>query len=190
MKIILGSRSKGRHNVLQSMGYQFEIMNPAIDEKIIRHDNPSQLTVSLANAKADALLTKIQEPSILITSDTVVTCNGKILEKPENESEAREFLKGYSVHPAETITAVVVVNTATGQRREGIDIAKVWFYNIYDDVINKLIADKNIFSCSGGFSVEDPILKNFIRKIEGTIDSIIGLPKELTERLIKEVRNE
>lgn len=188
MKIILGSQSKGRRGVLERMGYKFEIMSSDIDEKSIRHDNPKQLTISLANAKADALIPKITEPAILITFDQVVMWNDEIREKPEDEEEAREFLRGYSSHQAKTVTAVVVTNTATGERREGVDVAKIFFSGIPESIIDKLIDGGDIFSCAGGFSIENPILKNYIEKIEGSTDSVIGLPKELTERLIKEVR--
>lgn len=189
MKIILGSQSKGRRGVMESMGFQFETMSANIDEKAIRFDDPQKLTLILANTKADALISKITEPAILITSDQVVVWDGKILEKPENKVEAREFLRGYATHPPQTVTAVVVINTATKERREGVDIAKVIFKEIPESVIDEIIKEGDIFTRAGGFSVEDPKLKDFIIKIEGAIDSIIGLPKGLTERLIKQVES-
>lgn len=173
---------------MESMGFQFETMSANIDEKAIRFDDPQKLTLVLANAKADALLPNILEPAILITSDQVVALDKNILEKPENEDEAREFLRGYATHPPQTVTAVVAVNTATKERREGVDIAKVVFKEIPESVIDEIIKEGDIFTRAGGFSVEDPRLKNYIVNIEGAIDSIIGLPKELTERLIKEVQ--
>ena len=72
MKIILGSQSKGRRHVLESMGYEFGVMSSNIDEKAIRFNDPQKLTIALAHAKADALLPRIQEPALLITSDQVV----------------------------------------------------------------------------------------------------------------------
>lgn len=96
MKIILGSQSKGRRGIMQTMSYQFETMSPNIDEKAIRFDDPQKLTLARANAKADALIPKITEPAILITSDQVVAWDGKILGKPENEIEAGKFSRGYA----------------------------------------------------------------------------------------------
>ncbi len=189
MKIILGSQSKSRRGVLEKMGLRFEVMVPDVDEKSIRHEDPEKLTLALANAKADALLGKIKEPAILITSDQVVVCGGKIREKPENEDEAREFLRDYAEHPAETIAAVVAVNTETGERREGLDRAAVKFGRIPESVIEKLIAAGEVFSQAGGFCVEDPAFSDYIERTEGDVDSIMGMPKALTERLIKEVEN-
>ena len=102
---------------MEDNGFEFEVMDPSIDEKAIRFEDPQKLTLALANAKADALLSRISEPVILITSDQVISWNGKILEKPENNEEAREFLRGYSPSQSpKTVTAVVVVNTETGKK--------------------------------------------------------------------------
>ena len=75
----------------KEIGFEFEIMSPDIDEKAIRSKNPEDLVMAIANAKADALVSKIKEPAILITSDQVVLCKDKIREKPVGEKEAREF---------------------------------------------------------------------------------------------------
>ncbi len=187
MKIILGSQSKGRKRILEEMGYQFEVMAANIDEKAIRSGNPYELTLLLARAKAEKILSKIKEPAVIIASDQVGLCNGKILEKPENEARIREYFGDYAKYPAETITAVVVVNTGTGKRAEGIDVAKVTFKLIPEKIIDEVIKKGEIFYCSGAFSIEDPLLKKYIEKIEGERESVMGLPRKLTEKLIKKV---
>lgn len=169
------------------MGYDFEVMWADIDEKAIRFDDPVQLTLALANAKADALVAKIKEPAILIALDQVVICNDKILEKPADENEAREYFAMYSIYPAETVTSVVAVNTATGKRAEGTDIAKIWIDSVPEDVVCRYIAEGNSFSCSGGFDHEHPLLVSYIKKIEGEPESITGLPVALTKSLIESV---
>jgi len=187
MKIILGSKSQGRKKMLEEMGYQFEVMTASIDEKAIRFEDPKELTLALARAKAAALKPQIPESAILITSDQVVVWEGEIREKPENEKEVKEFLEGYNAYPAETVTAVVVTNTATGKQAEGVDIAKVHFLSFSEKDINEIIKEGGVFHLAGGFNVDGEIWKVHIKKIEGTRDSVIGLPKDLTERLIHEV---
>lgn len=171
------------------MGYKFEVMVPNIDEKAIRFDNPEKLALALANAKADELLPKIQEDAILITADQVDVCNGQVREKPENEQQAKEFLRSYNQYPVETVTAVVVANTANQKRKEGLDIAKAYFKPLTEEKIEELVSLGNCLSCAGGFCINDPAIKPYIAKVEGDPDSVAGLPKELTERLIKEVQN-
>ena len=187
MKIILGSQSKGRKEMLEEMGYEFEVMPSDIDEKAIRFTDPKELTLALAKAKADAIKTQIAKEGILITSDQVVVWNGIIREKPENEKEAKEFLLGYNDFPAETVTAVIVTNLETGKQAEGLDIAKVYFSFFSDEDIDEIIKDGSAFRMAGGFTVAGAIWEKHIKKIEGTKDSVIGLPKALTKRLIQEV---
>jgi septum formation protein len=175
--------------VLEKWGYEFEVMSADIDEKAIRFDDPKKLTLALAHAKTDALLEKIKEPAILITSDQVVVCDGQILEKPADEKEARQFLQKYALYPAKTLTAVVVTNTKSGEMKDGVDIAQVWFYQIPEEVIVELIKEGDMFSRAGGFSIEEPLLEKYIKKIEGERESIIGLPKALTLKLISEVED-
>lgn len=187
MKIILGSQSKGRKKVLEEMGFQFEVMSADIDEKAIRHDDPKVLTMTLAHAKADVLLLKIKEEAILITTDGVVVCNSNVLEKPENENEAREFLRGYAKYPAEVITSVVATNTITRKQADGTDSATIYFNPIPENVIDQLIAEKEIFAFAGGFDILG-IFEKYVNKIEGERGSIIGLPTALTLRLMEEVK--
>jgi septum formation protein len=187
--MVLGSRSEGRREVLRRMGCPFETMAADIDEKAIRHHDPEKLTLLLAHAKADALLPLVQKESVLITSDQVVVCDGTILEKPESETEARRHLQGYARSPAVTVTAVVVTNTITKRRSEGVDKAKVVFRSIPSFVIEELIRSGTILRNAGAFSIEDPLLKEYIVRIEGEPESVMGLPREMTRRLINEVRD-
>jgi septum formation protein len=184
MHIILGSQSQGRRELLSAMGYTFTVMPADIDERAIRAEEPGALTLALAHAKADALLPQIHEPALLITSDQVVVWQGKIREKPAHAEEARAFLRGYAEGPAETVTAVVVTHTATGVRQQGVDRATVWFRRIPEGVIAQVIARGEVFAHAGGFSITDPLLEPYIERMDGTAESVIGLPTALTRRLI------
>ncbi|PIR68594.1 hypothetical protein COU49_00350 [Candidatus Nomurabacteria bacterium CG10_big_fil_rev_8_21_14_0_10_35_16] len=191
MKIILGSSSVGRklimHELAQEFRFTFEIMSPDIDEKAIKFDQPSDLVMAIANAKADTLVSRIKEPAILICSDQVVLYENKIREKPVDEKEAREFLQSYAnVHP-ETIGAVVVVNTENGKRASGLQTSKIYFKPLSKEIIDGHIKSGLALSGAGGFSIHDPILKNYIDRIEGGFDSTTGLSKELVKKLISRV---
>ena len=184
MHIILGSQSHGRRELLSAMGYEFTVIPAHIDERAIRSEDPGALTLALAHAKADALLPQIYAPALLITSDQVVVWQGTIREKPAQAEEARAFLRGYAEGPAETVTAVVVTNTATGVRQQGVDRARVWFRRIPEAVIEQVIARGEVFAHAGGFSITDPLLSAYIERVDGTAESVIGLPTALTRRLI------
>lgn len=191
MKLILGSASKWRRQILQQAGYEFSTMSPDIEEKKIRYEDPHQLVLAIAHAKADALLSRILEPALLITSDQVVVCHDEIFEKPSSEAEVRRFLHSYQQHEAMTVTAIVVTDTSTGKRVQGVDEVNIIFNSIPEDVINHVIAEGEVFSCAGGFQIENEYgeLNPYIKKIDGDIDSVKGLPLKLLNELILKVQN-
>ncbi len=187
MKLILGSQSESRRLALSQAGYEFTIMPADIDEKAIRDTDYERLPLLIARAKAIALLPRILEDVILITADQVVVCNGELREKPESVQQAREYLESYAQYPAQTNSAVVVTNTKSGEQAEGVDIATVRFKPIPPDFIDRLIRDESILNSAGAFVIEHPILSQYIHYIDGTFDSVMGLPIEFTESLIGRV---
>jgi septum formation protein len=189
MKIILGSKSQARKAIITQLGYDFTILNPNIDETKIRNKDPKKLALDLAYAKAAALLPQIKEPAILITCDTVVYCNNKLIEKPKDKEEAKSFLQLYSSHPADVITAIVVTNTATKKQVHAIDIATIWFEKIPQKIMQYLVDQGTTLNYAGGFSVEDPVFTKYIKKIEGSKESIMGLSKKLITDLIDKIIN-
>ncbi|XP_052195197.1 uncharacterized protein LOC127803177 isoform X3 [Diospyros lotus] len=149
-KIILGSSSMARRQILAEMGYKFAIMTADIDEKSIRKDKPEELVTALAEAKADAIISRIQSTSqlgedtdttLLITADTVVVYEGTIREKPSSKEEARQFIKGYSGGHAAVVGSVLVTNLKTGVRKGGWDRAEVYFHDIPEEVIDSLMME-------------------------------------------------
>lgn len=184
MKIIFGTSSKWRRQFFDEFGFDYEIMSADIDEKAIRFSDPTELTLAIAKAKATKLLKRIKETAILITFDQVVVCNGAIYEKPKDEAQLREFWENYKKYPAETVSAVVVTNTSSGQQVSGVDIAKTFFAPLPEEVLSKLAKNPDAYTFSGGFVINYPLTDPYIEKIEGAIDSIVGIPIELTKRLI------
>lgn len=184
MKLVLGSGSAYRKKALTEMGYDFDVITADIDEKAIRDPNPDILTLKLAKAKAEAIIPKLTEPVILITSDQVIVWNNTIREKPIDESEARYFLESYADYPAEAVSAIIVTDTATGRQVEGVDRAKIYFKPIVRDVIDQLVANPKTYSRAGGFGAEDQILQPYIDRVEGSVDCIGGFPKRLGQELI------
>lgn len=184
MKIILGSKSVCRSIILKQMGHEFTIIDPNIDEKAIRYEDPRQLVTALAYAKAEALLPQIKEEALLITSDQVVYCNNQIIEKPENIEEARYFLDLFTKFKAQTFTAILVTNTANKQQFGDVDIAEIKIAPIPQDIIDILVQQDYILNYAGGFSINDPLFIPYIEQIVGDPDSISGLPKSLVNELL------
>ncbi|XP_021831910.1 maf-like protein DDB_G0281937 isoform X2 [Prunus avium] len=221
-KIILGSASAARRKILAEMGYEFTVMTADIDEKCIRKEKPEELVLVLAQAKADAIISKLQtinnqdkdaeptiviaadtaeansqrlpvgdyiedhEPTLLITSDQVVVYEGVIREKPSSKEEARQFLKDYSGGHAATVGSVHVTNLKTGFSKGECDRVEIYFHEISDEIIEKLIEEGTVLKVAGGLIIEHPLILPFVKEVVGTTDSVMGLPKNLTRRLLKE----
>ncbi|EKX52699.1 hypothetical protein GUITHDRAFT_92283 [Guillardia theta CCMP2712] len=177
-------------------------MLPAnIDEKAIRSEDPEKLVLALANAKADALLQRhckdgkwtgseqVDESKVtlLLTSDQVVVHEGRILEKPEDQEEARSFISGYGRSPPSTVGAIAVTNVATGKRVTSLDKATIVFNSIPSDVIEEIVKDDMTLHCAGGLMVEDPRIQPYLVRIEGGMDSVMGLGKRTTRSLLESV---
>ncbi|KAI5392948.1 hypothetical protein KIW84_060196 [Lathyrus oleraceus] len=194
-KIILGSSSIARRKILSQMGYQFTLMTADIDEKSIRKEIPEELVMALAEAKAEAILQRLPvgdylkdaEPTLLITSDQVVVYEGVIREKPSNKQEARQFLKDYSGRKAATVGSVLVTNLKTGLRKGDSDRVEIHFNEIPDEIIEKLVDEGITLNVAGGLIIEHPLIFPYVKDVVGTIDSVMGLPKDLTEKLLKAV---
>ncbi|XP_048335703.1 uncharacterized protein LOC107424582 isoform X4 [Ziziphus jujuba] len=168
-QIMLGSASMARRQILTEMGYEFSTAD--IDEKCIRKEKPEDLVIALAEAKADAIISRLK---------------GVIREKPSTKEEARNFIKGYSGGQAAVVGSVLVTNLKTGKRKGGWAIAEVYFHDIPDEVIDSLIEDGVTLNVAGGLMLEHPLTLRFVEAVVGTSDTVMGLPKELTEKLIRE----
>ncbi|XP_026435949.1 maf-like protein DDB_G0281937 isoform X4 [Papaver somniferum] len=164
-KIILGSSSKARREILTEMGYEYTILTADIDEKNIRMEKPEKLVVALAEAK-------------------VVVYEGAIREKPTDKEEARQFLKDYSGGLATVVGSVLVTNLKTGISKGGYDRVEVYFHDIPDEVIDNLIEEGIVLHVAGGLMLEHPLIWPFVETVMGTTDSVMGLSKALVKQLI------
>ncbi|KAK0577344.1 hypothetical protein LWI29_031630 [Acer saccharum] len=221
-KIILGSSSMPRRKILTEMGYEFTVMSADIDEKAIRKEKPEDLVLAIAEAKADAIVSKLRtidgqsgnaestiliaadtaeailnrlpigddikeaDPTVLITADQVVVYEGAIREKPSSKEEAWQFIKGYSGGHCATVGSIFVTNINTGFRKGVSDRVEIYFHEIPDEVIEKLVEEGTVLYVAGGLIIEHPLILPYIKQVVGTMDSVMGLPKALTEKLIKE----
>ncbi|XP_039832528.1 7-methyl-GTP pyrophosphatase-like isoform X2 [Panicum virgatum] len=170
----------------------FPFMSADIDEKAIRKDKPEELVKALAEAKAEAIKLKVHDDcgsdqtTLLITSDQVMVSKGVIRERPQSVEEAREFIKGYSDDRAFAVNFVLVTNLSTGATKGGWDIPEIKFQNIPDEFIDRVVNQGEMTCVAGGLKLTHPSVLPFIKELVGTADSVRGLPRELTEKLIRE----
>ena len=137
---------------------------------------------------------------IVLTADQVVTCHGQILEKPESVQQAKEFVALYPTHPPSTVGSCVLHHVATGLQVSGVDTATLYFQPHHPalqqqpsspdttNIIDALLQDEQpVLSCAGALMVEHPLVQDCLVRMEGTVDSVMGLSKELVLRLLHEL---
>jgi septum formation protein len=177
---------------LCSATHAFFAQVAGIDEKAIRHESPEELVMALARAKADAIRARVAlhkpavqpRPALLITSDQVVLHRGVVREKPDSPAQAREFIRSYGGTSARTVGAVLVTNLASGFSVGALDVAEVFFHPFSEEVIEQLVAQGECLHCAGGLMVEHPLVRPFVRDIQGDLDSVMGLGSVVTTRLL------
>eukprot|EP01032_Pedospumella_encystans_P008909 gene8909-10527_t len=192
MKLIFGTSSACRKNVIDALKWDYEQICADIDEKAIRHDDPMEMPVLIAKAKAEAIMEKERmltwtEPAVLLTFDQIVLHRTNVREKPESRAEAVEYLSSYSGDAVSTVSAVVVTHIPSGIQMSSIDIATVYWRDISSEVVERVVDRGEVMSSAGGFLIEDEDLNGLIKGIDRPVDSVMGMPVDLTKRLMKDV---
>ncbi|GFQ07103.1 maf-like protein ddb_g0281937 [Phtheirospermum japonicum] len=117
----------------------------------------------------------------------VVVYEGTIREKPSSKEEARQFIKDYSGGCAATVSSVLVTNLSTGLTKGEWDKVEIHFNDIPEQIIDNLIEEGIVLNVAGGLIIEHPLVLPYVKEVVGGTDSVMGLPKDLTRRLMKEV---
>jgi septum formation protein len=192
--VLLGSGSRTRREILTAQGIDFTIVKADIDEKALgdrsHGADPVALVTQLAHAKADAILKSLPRPhenKLLVTADTVVVHEGKILEKPHNLEEARKFIDSYRNNCCSVVGSIVLTDLETSQRVAGTETATIHFNHFPDEIIQRILDEGEVIHCAGGLMVEHELLQPYIHKMDGTQDALMGLSIDLLNSLFDEL---
>lgn len=183
-QLILGSGSPRRQELLKSLGFDFLIKPINADESFPATLSAEDIPLYLAEKKADAYSEEIKENEILITADTIVWCEGKVLNKPTNFMEGKKMLETLSGKMHQVFTGVCL----KGENKQTIfyDESKVYFKKLSNDEIEYYLTNYSPYDKAGGYGVQDWIGYIGIDKIEGSFYNVMGLPvKELYNELMK-----
>lgn len=176
MKIVLGSKSPRRKEILSLMGYNYEVRVSNEEEKYIGN-TPIEKVASIAKQKADNL--KVSSDELLICADTIVVLDGKILGKPKDKDDARQMIKALQNHQHIVYTAVVV--RLNGKDYDFVDEATVNIKPMTDQEIEEYINTDEPYDKAGAYAIQG-IFSKYILSFSGDYYTIMGLPKnKLTE---------
>ena len=182
-KIILASQSPRRIELLGGLNIKFEVMVLDVNE-----DFPAQMVgvdipMYLAEKKANAYKHIMDEHTMIITADTIVWHEGKVLGKPVDESDARRMLRALSGKTHQVITGVCI---STLQRRKVFHvISDVRFARLTEAEIEYYLHNFKPYDKAGSYGVQEWIGFVGVEHINGSYFNVMGLP---VQRLYNELK--
>lgn len=183
MKIILGSASPRRKEILSFFSIPFEQGSPTFDERsLLFGGDPEGFVNEMAEKKALSLAGKYKDP--ILTADTIVFCHNKVYMKPRDEKEAFQMLKELSGNTAEVYTGVCVYYQ--GKTRIKAAVSQITFQDLTDDEIKRYHEKFDCYDRAGGFYIQKAG-SIIIKEIKGCFYNIMGLPINTVKELLLKI---
>ncbi len=175
LPIILASNSPRRKKLLHQLNLDFKTLSVEVDESIRKNEKPVLMVKRLSKDKLNKAK-EIIDKGIIITADTIVVLDGKVINKPVDEDDANRILKklsgrthvvytGYSIYNSSTN------NTITDYEKTFVTFRKLNLKEIKDYIITGSPMDK-----AGAYGIQDDFGAVFIKKINGCYYNVVGLP--------------
>ncbi len=184
-KIILGSGSPRRRELLQGLDIPFEVdTRNSFEERYDPSLPHEEIPVMLSQGKSHGFHRGLAEDEILITSDTLVLCGEDVLGKPHSREEAFDMLSRLSGRSHRVITAVTIRDCC--RETTFSDTAVVHFKALTADEINYYIDKYRPFDKAGAYGVQEWIGYIGITGIEGSFYTIMGFPVHKVYAALKE----
>ena len=187
MKLLLGSQSPRRRELLSGLDIPFECVNIHADESFPADLQAGDIPLFIAKEKAQAYLDRLQEGELLLTADTIVWVEGRMLGKPKDTDEATAMLRLLSGKTHQVYTAVVLQQIGMRNEELGINDAKqhafvertdVTFRTLTDEEINYYVEKYRPLDKAGAYGVQEYIGYIGVERIVGSYYNVMGLPVE------------
>ncbi len=185
--LILASASPRRRELLTQIGLTFDVQTAEIDETPRIGEEVRAYTMRLAEHKAAAVLARQRNASRLtaIGADTAVFCEGRILGKPVDGTDAARMLRLLSGRTHEVVTGVAVL-TALARRVEA-EVTRVWVAQLTEAQIAVYVASGEPMGKAGSYAIQGRAAR-FIPRIEGCYSNVVGLPLARVSAMLEGIR--
>lgn len=177
-RVILASRSPRRHELLKGLNIDFEILLKETPEDFDSGLPGREIAQMLAKRKNIAFnLDELPENFLLITADTIVWLEGKVLNKPTNEEEALFMLRSLSGKSHKVFTGVYI----RSRLKESGFCAEstVYFRHLAEEEIAYYVREFKPYDKAGAYGVQEWIGYMGIERIEGSYFNVMGLPTQM-----------
>lgn len=184
IKVILGSQSPRRKELLASLDIDFDVVVKSIDESIPSSVPPAQAAEYIALQKLAVFKDYVTEDTLVITADTVVVDeDSNTLGKPAFPEEAVEVLQSLSGQTHTVYTGVALYYK--GQSQSFTEKTRVHFAELLADEIDYYVKKYKPFDKAGAYGIQEWIGRIAVKSIEGSYENVMGLP---TVRLYQEIK--
>lgn len=183
-RIILASRSARRQQLLRDLGLEFDVIIKDYNETFPENLGGEEIARYVAHEKAGSFKPGISENEIVITADTIVWCNNKVLGKPLNSEDAIRILKEISGNTHEVITGVCLLSSF---KEKTFSVStKVTFDTLSYEEMNFYVDKYKPYDKAGAYGIQEWIGIAACSNIEGSYFNVVGLP---VQRLYKELQS-
>jgi septum formation protein len=182
-KIILASRSPRRQQLLQELGLKFEVVTREYSETFPDGLNGDEIARYVANNKAASFINEISYNEIVITADTIVWCNNRVLGKPAGRDDAACILKEISGNTHEVITWVSLLSSS--KQITFSDSTKVTFDYLSEEEIYYYIDSYKPYDKAGAYGIQEWIGIIACSHIDGSYFNVVGLPVQMLYKELK-----
>ena len=184
-KVILASGSPRRRELMAGLGVNYEVrILPDVDESYPDTLQGEEIPLYIAKERADAYIPMMQPDELIITADTIVWLDGKVLGKPRDREDALQMLRTMSGRTHEVFTGVCI--TTTDWQRSFTAQTEVRFATLSEDEIIYYVDNFKPMDKAGAYGVQEWIGFIGVENISGSYYNIMGLPvQKLYRELLK-----
>lgn len=173
--LLLASSSRYRAQLLERLGLPFSCRSPDIDESSLPGENAQALVTRLSRAKAEAVASAAGD-ALVIGSDQVAVCEGRILGKPGTAERARAQLASLSGRHVDFLTGLSLLDPVSGHVQTTAVPTRVRFRTLTDAEIADYVAREQPLDCAGAFKSEALGIALFEAMESEDPTALIGLP--------------
>lgn len=185
-RLVLASRSPRRAEILNAIGWPFEVAAANIDESRFESEAAVPYVRRLAQTKAETVAKHLSS-GLVLGADTVVLVDEEILGQPRDAEDARRMLKLLSGRWHEVLTGVALVRAGGGQVMADDEKTRVRFAEMSLAEIDWYVATGEPMDKAGAYAVQGSAAL-FIEEIQGDYFNIVGLPVRLVYKLARKMQ--
>jgi septum formation protein len=169
MRLVLGSASPRRREILAQLGLVFDVVPPAVDETPAPGEGPAVYLRRIVAAKLADVTCRVPKDTVVLAADTEVLIDGTVLGKPPGDDDARTMLERLSGRAHEVVTVFAIRDHVEEVR------TTVFFRALAKDEIDAYVASGEGHDKAGAYAIQGRGAM-LVSRIEGSYSNVVGLP--------------